>query len=217
MNKTNNKQLTANSKDSYIRKALRSLWQSTRKNSHFEAPVASGEDSYIRKKFVFRSIQAFTLIELIIVIAIIAILAAAIFVALDPARRLHESRNARRWSDVTGILEALTKYQTDNNGDHYSVVSGLNTGTFYVIGTDGGGACGSDCGAKSTDNDCKDLSELPDSYMGTIPYDPKSGSLGNTDYYISRTTNNRLIVGACDSEGTGTGGTGTDPTIELTR
>ena len=36
----------------------------------------------------------FTMVELIIVIAIIAILAAGIFVAIDPAKRLHEARNS---------------------------------------------------------------------------------------------------------------------------
>ena len=48
-------------------------------------------------------IYGFTLVELIIVIAIIAILAAAIFVAIDPARRLNEARNARRSSDITNV------------------------------------------------------------------------------------------------------------------
>ncbi|EKD47532.1 MAG: hypothetical protein ACD_66C00019G0006, partial [uncultured bacterium] len=45
-----------------------------------------------------RTKKGFTLIELLIVIAIIAILAAAIFVALDPVTRFQEARDARRYN-----------------------------------------------------------------------------------------------------------------------
>src|SRR3989344_1997504 len=61
-----------------------------------------------------RKRSAFTLIELIIVIAIIAVLMATIFVSLDPARRLHASRNLRRHSDVIAISTALVSRLADN-------------------------------------------------------------------------------------------------------
>ena len=160
--------------------------------------------------------KGFTLIELILVIAIIAILAAAIFVAIDPARRLHESRNARRWSDITNILDALVKYQTDNDGTHYSTVAALTAGQYSVIGTDGSG-CDSGCTAQTTQAACVDLSAVPDNYLATIPFDPKSGAATFTDYYLSRTSNGSLVVGACDPEGEGAGGSGSAPAIELTR
>ena len=104
--------------------------------------------------------KGFTLIELIIVIAIIAILAAAIFVALDPARRLNESRNARRYSDVTNILDAVVKYQVDNDGTHYTTIadSGVANGDYHMIGTCGAGA---DCTDQAVEADCIDLSMVP--------------------------------------------------------
>ena len=41
----------------------------------------------------------FTLVELLIVIAIIAIIAAVIFVALDPLTRFQDSRDSARWQE----------------------------------------------------------------------------------------------------------------------
>ena len=60
--------------------------------------------------------KGFTLIELIIVIAIIALLAAATFVAVNPAKRIGDANNAQRWSDVTAIADAWSTYVADNTG-----------------------------------------------------------------------------------------------------
>lgn len=160
--------------------------------------------------------KAFTLIELIIVIAIIAILAAAIFVALDPARRLHETRNARRWSDITNILDAVVKYQIDNEGTHYVNIAATSTGSYYMIGTCASGA-DDDCTAQTTESACVNLTDIGTGYLGTVPKDPSSGTEAITDYYLRKDSNGAITIGACEPEGEGAGGSGTAPTIKLVR
>lgn len=172
--------------------------------------------------------SAFTLIELIIVIAIIAILAAAIFVAIDPARRLHEARNARRSSDVATILEAVKKYQADNAGTHYSAVAAISDDSYVLLGTttnDDGlcaeetsatAACANAATATGT-ADCVDLSSIGATYLATVPRDPQNGTAADTQYYIYRGASNDIKVGACDEEAEGAGGAGTTPTIEVSR
>lgn len=160
--------------------------------------------------------RGFTLVELVIVIAIIAILAAAVFVAVDPARRLHQSRNARRWSDVQTILNTVVQYQTDNSGTHYSTVAALTAGNWYTIGTCATGG-DSGCTAKTTQAACVDISAIGTKYLATIPMDPGSGTAAETDYYMGIDANGAVTVGACDPEGEGSGGGGTPPTISLAR
>lgn len=163
-----------------------------------------------------KSSLGFTLIELIIVIAIIAILAAAIFVAVDPARRLNETRNARRNSDITTILDGVVKYSADNEGAHYAAVAGLTVSNYYVIGTCAAGA-NTTCTAKTTQAACVNLSGIGTGYLGTVPMDPKTGTAENTDYYLMRDANGAITVGACDTEGEEGGGSGTPPVVELVR
>lgn len=160
--------------------------------------------------------KGFTLIELIIVIAIIAILAAAIFVAIDPARRLHESRNARRSSDIATILDAIKTYQADNQGTHYADIENLAVGTYYQIGTAGNG-CAITCGLENTDGDCVNLYGLGSNYLADVPRDPKSGTNLQTGYALSKDTNGAITVQACSPEGEGAGGTGAAPAIKITR
>ncbi len=160
--------------------------------------------------------KAFTLVELIIVIAIIAILAAGVFVATDPGKRFAQTRNSRRATDVANILDALVKYQADNSGVHYPTIAALTAGQYSVIGTDTSG-CDTTCPGKTTQAACVNLSLLPQNYLGTIPKDPKSGTDANTEYYVSKGTLGTLIVGACEAEGEGPGGSGTAPTIEVVR
>lgn len=145
--------------------------------------------------------KGFTLIELLIVIAIIAILAAAIFVALDPVTRFQEARDARRYNDLNNVLTAVVTDQVDNGGTYIAAVSGLTDDLFYTIGTDGAG-CDAGCTAQVTQAACADLTGLvTEGYLGSVPMDPSTGAATKTDYYISKKANGTVEVGACDPEG----------------
>jgi prepilin-type N-terminal cleavage/methylation domain-containing protein len=63
-----------------------------------------------------RSYQGFTLIELLIVIALIAVLAGAVIVALNPARQFANARNSTRWSHVSTIMSAVQQNVVENRG-----------------------------------------------------------------------------------------------------
>ena len=69
--------------------------------------------------------KGFTLVELLIVIAVIAILATLVFVSLDPVTRFADARNSRRWNDVNSILTAVHEYIVDNDG---ALPTGLTSG-----------------------------------------------------------------------------------------
>ena len=160
--------------------------------------------------------KAFTLVELIIVIAIVAILAGAIFVAIDPARRLHETRNARRSADIATLLDGIKKYQADNSGTHYSTLIGIAVNQWYVIGT-AAGSCTRTCTTYTAQSSCVNLSGIGSNYLAIIPKDPKDGTDAQTGYVLKKDSNGAISILSCDVEGEGPGGSGTPPTISITR
>ena len=72
----------------------------------------------------------FTLIEILVVIGMIALLAAIVIVAINPARQFAQGRDTQRTSNVNAILNAIGQRMADNKG--------------IFEGTDG--ASGNNCG-----------------------------------------------------------------------
>ncbi len=163
--------------------------------------------------------KGFTLIELLVVIAIIGILVAVIFVALDPATRFGQARDAVRQNDVPEILSSIKLYQVDNGGDHLASIGALTAGSVYMAVNgatmttgcdDNNAACTT---AVTADGSCVDISGLvtggylsmPVSPAGAVTWDDGSGS-GNegSGYTISIDANGIVTVSACEDEQTTT-------------
>ena len=158
--------------------------------------------------------KGFTLIELLIVIGIIGILAAIILVAVDPAKRLKQSRNARRFAETNALLNAILNYTVDNRGRLPAAIASATAGVPTVIGTATttsvtDTACPNHLTGAGTATFITDLgsdTEFVDDYISSIPVDPRGTndvdtySSAMTGYYVVRSTNGRIEVGACNPE-----------------
>ena len=142
--------------------------------------------------------KAFTLIEILLVIGMIAVLATVVFVALDPAKRFRDARDAKRSTDTQSILSAVQTFIIDNQG---SLPAGLTT-TEKQIGTAATGCAISTGGcAVSGAADCINLTTPLAKYLKTIPIDPSGGTASLTRYSIGMDANGIVTVKACGVEG----------------
>lgn len=134
----------------------------------------------------------FTLIELLIVIAVISILGAVAFVAIDPATRINEAQDSERWSAVNALMDAFLEATVDNDGTYPASVAA--DGTVHMVSSSNA-AC-STCSA----DQCTDFDALVTSgYIADLPTDP-DGSPEGTGYTLSVASNGIVTVTSCGAE-----------------
>lgn len=150
-----------------------------------------------------RTIKGFTLIEIVIALAAIGVLAAIVFVAINPAEKIRLAHDSRRGSEASSVLEAVYKYSVDHGGQYPLHLS--TTETPQVIGTRTSG-CDTGCAAAGlTTPICADLGQdLVDNYIESMPIDPSGGDFDATftGYYVEFSENNKIKIGACNPEET---------------
>jgi len=146
--------------------------------------------------------KGFTLIEILVVIGIIAILAAIVIIAINPAEHFRQSRNTQRVSNVNAILNAVHQYAVDNQGVLPPMIQGAATGdagTFDICAD-------TDTESASCTNLFDSSELLPNTigqkYIVDMPIDPTCNVSGSTCYTISTTTYGRVTVTAENAEGT---------------
>ncbi len=141
--------------------------------------------------------KGFTLIELLIVIGIIAILAAAVIIAVNPGEKLAQARDNRRERDLIALESAVYIEWIDENRIHPNIpIAGegeepedkakeiCNTNIEAVV-----------CG------DLVDLSDLTTKYLAIMPVDPHGGINPNgTGYEIVFVSNPTVALRASRAE-----------------
>jgi len=130
-----------------------------------------------------RTNKGFTLIELLVVIGIIAVLAAIVIIAINPARQFAQARNAERTSDVTAVLNAMGQNIAEHKG--IWTCPSFNSFTATAIEISAAGANIRAC--------------LVPTYISELPADPSNGiawdgATYNTRYTVATSTEGRFTV-----------------------
>ena len=129
----------------------------------------------------------FTLIEILVVIGIIAILAAIVIVAINPARQFAQARESQRLSNVDAILDAIGQRMADNKGEFAADGSCplLTTATSSI-----------ESGPNGTDSNSVDLATncLVPTYIPSLPVDPSQPTPPSTGYTVSVNAGGRTMV-----------------------
>jgi prepilin-type N-terminal cleavage/methylation domain-containing protein len=141
--------------------------------------------------------EGFTLIEILVVIGMIALLAAIVLIAINPARQFAQGRNTQRTSNVETILNAVGQNLADNKGI-FTCPGATIDATKRTICE--GTGCGTLAAGVITDLSCL----VPTYISANLPLDPNGGvwtsdSNYNTKYTIEVDTLGRYKVCAPNS------------------
>ncbi len=147
--------------------------------------------------------RGFTLLEILIVVALIAILVGIVIAALNPGRQFANARNSTRWSHLQTIMSAISSNMAENNGS-FTCASGSLPASATNMSSDSAGG----------DYDIAPC--LVTEYISSMPYDPSASGANwtseasyDTGYTIVQAADERITLNAPSAE--------LSETISLTR
>jgi len=111
--------------------------------------------------------KGFTLIELLMVITLIGIIAAGVFVAINPAQAQRKARDSKRFSDITTLQILLEQYINDGGGVSGLTIENPGATSAAVSQKNKQPACPSGTATWLTIDTCK--------YSPIVPLDPMNG------------------------------------------
>lgn len=141
-----------------------------------------------------KNVKGFTLLEMLIVMALIAILVGIVVAVLNPARQFALARNSTRYSHLNTIMNGISANMVENNG-----VFTCATGALPAVATN-----------MSNDTAGGDYDIAPclvTEYLSSLPYDPSatgaswtSEAVYDTGYTIVQAADGRITVAAPSAE-----------------
>lgn len=137
--------------------------------------------------------KGFTLLEILLVIAVIGILASIVLVAINPNRQLSQARNLNRQAEISYIYNALQQYKAVNRGN-----LDINLSSNYTEICDTGSLTLDDGLPPYCDGKI-DLRILVPTYLNEIPKDINTVE-GSTGYQLAVDSSNQISVKANNSE-----------------
>ena len=137
--------------------------------------------------------SGFTLIEILVVIGIIAVFAAIVIIAINPAKQFAQARNTQRVSNTNAILNAIGQRIADNKGvfeGSFTIdavtydCDQLPSSATDITSNDGTGATGNASG---------NLGCLVPTYISALPEEPTTDT-GGDPYTVELLANGRIQV-----------------------
>ncbi len=144
-----------------------------------------------------KNAKGFTLLEMLIVMALIAILVGIVVAVLNPARQFALARNSTRYSHLNTVMNGISANMVENNG-----VFTCATGALPAAATN---MAPDDADPLTDEYDIAPC--LVTEYLSSLPYDPSATGAGwtseavyNTGYTISQDADGRVTVAAPEAE-----------------